>query len=287
MHTETCPMCGQTLLDEQAAKRVHAYEKRVEARLVKDLKRRVRDEMETAHGQERLALQHQVDDLKRKVDAKSSRALGEEQQDALVSRLQKAFPDDEIVLVGNNGTGDIVQTVRGSGREVGRILHECKNTKQWQNAWVAKIHEDGEVRRVTHLVIVSRRLPRGVQGYCERGGVLICQPDYALALTHVLRMWMIAAHTEDGAAAPDERALWSYLDGDEFQGRLDALRQAASDEDAALVAEERAHKRWWDDRARRAGRLRNTVTSIEQDIEYIASGSPKGESAQPETRLPR
>jgi hypothetical protein len=273
MHTDTCPMCGQALLDEQAARRVRTYEKRVEARLTKELEPRVRDEMQTKHGQERLALQHQVDDLKRKLEAKSSRALGEEQQDALLSRLQRAFPGDEIVLIGDNGTGDILQTVCDGGREVGRILHESKNTKQWQNTWIAKIREDGEVRRATHLVIVSRRLPRGVTGHCERDGVLVCQPDYAVGLTHVLRMWMIASYVEDGDTAPDEHLLWDYLGGDEFQARLDALRNATSEEDAALVAEERAHKRWWDDRARRAGTVRSTVASIVGDIKDIADGS--------------
>lgn len=181
------------------------------------------------------------------------------------------------MLVGDNGTGDILQTVRDAGREAGRILHESKNTKQWQNPWVAKIRADGEVRRATHLVIVSRRLPRGAHGYCERDGVLVCEPEYALALTHVLRMWMIASYVEDGDTAPDEQALWDYLGGGEFHARLDALRQATSEEDSALVAEERAHKRWWDDRARRAGTVRNAVARIVGDIKEIADRSPNHE----------
>lgn len=150
-----------------------------------------------------------------------------------------------------------------------------------------KIREDGAVRRATHLVIVSRRLPRGAQGYCECGGVLVCQPDYALALTHVLRMWMIATYVEDGNVAPDEQALWDYLDGDEFHAHLVALRSATREEDAALVAEERAHKRWWDDRARRAGTVRNTVTSVERDIKDIADGSQEDEPVQNEIGVVR
>jgi hypothetical protein len=278
----TCPMCGQPLTDEHAGERVAGYETRVEARLLRRLMPRAIAEAEAKFVARLAQATHEADDLRRKLEAKSARSLGEEQQDALLARLEKAFPDDQLVLVANNGTGDILQTVRSRGREVGRILHESKNTKQWSNGWVAKVKQDGATRHASHLVIESRRLPRGARGYCERDGVLICQPDYAEALTHVLRMWMIATCVEDGAV-PDEGRLWAYLDGNEFRGHLETLRKATGEESDALVAEERAHKRWWDARAVRAGTIRNAVVGIEGDIQEIVDAS---QERAPRTKPP-
>jgi hypothetical protein len=274
-----CPMCGQPLVDERAAEHVAEYEKRAEVRLRKKLTARAMAAAEEKYAGRLAQATQEADDLRRKLEGKSARSLGEEQQVALLARLAKAFPDDDLAPIADNGAGDIMQTVRSRGREVGSILHECKNTKQWLNAWIAKIKHDGETRRATHLVISSRRLPRGAQGYCERDGVLICQPEYVEALTHVLRMWMIATYVE-GGDAPDERKLWAYLDGDEFRERLDALRGATDEENDALVAEERAHKRWWDARAGRAGTIRNAVAGIEGDIQEIVE-APRERTPRP------
>ena len=92
-----------------------------------------------------------------------------------------------------------------------------------------KIKQDGKLRRARHLIIETRTLRRGGRGHCERDGVLVCQPDYAEALTYVLRKWMIAAYREDGPE-PDEDALWEYLDGENFRERRNALRKVAKDE---------------------------------------------------------
>lgn len=279
-----CPMCGQPLQDEHAVQRVADYERDTEARLLKRLTPRAMAAAEGKFGERLAQATREADDLRRKLEAKSARALGEEQQDALLVRLERAFPDDDFAVVGDNGTGDIVQTVRSADHEIGRILHECKNTKQWQSAWVTKIQQDGELRRASHLIIESRRLPRGARGYCERDGVLICQPDYAEALTHVLRAWMIAAYVPEGPV-PDEHLLWEYVDGHEFRAHLDALRQSTGDENDALLAEERAHKRWWDARANRTGRIRSTVSAIEGDIREIAGSAHEDERLYLEPRV--
>jgi hypothetical protein len=281
-------MCGQPLIDGEALERVADYEKQTTARLRKELLPQAMAAAQGKYGQRLAQATHEADDLRRKLEAKSARALGEEQQDELIQRLERAFPDDHFTLVGDNGAGDILQTVRANGREVGRILHECKNTRQWQTAWIAKIKHDGKLRRATHPIIVSRKLPRGARGFCESDGVLVCQPDFAQALTHVLRLWMIATYSEDGPP-PDEDELWTYLQSDEFRGRLEALRCVTADESDALLAEERAHERWWKARTSRAAVVAGAVSAIEADLRELAE-SPSDDSLDedlfPEARRP-
>ena len=273
----TCPMCGQPLVDKQAAAHVADYEKRTEARLLGELAPQAIAVAEGKYGGRLAEAIREADDLRRKLEAKSARSRGKEQEDALIARLARAFPEDDLAPIADHGAGDILQIVHSKGQEVGRILHESKNTKAWLNAWVPKIKQDGELRRATRLVIESRCLPRGARGYCERDGVMVCEPDYAEALTHVLRMWMISTHVEDDQK-PDEQKLWEYLSGEEFRARLDLLRKATNQEDEALLAEERSHKRWWDARAERVGTIRNAVAGIEGDIREISDAPHKGSS---------
>jgi hypothetical protein len=280
-----CPMCGQPLADQHSIERVADYEKRTEAQLRKKLEPRAMAAAEGKYGKRLAQATQEAEDLRRKLEAKSARVLGEEQQDELFQRLRRAFPEDHLELVGDNGTGDVLQTVYAERREVGRILHECKNTRQWQGAWVERIRRDGKLRRATHLIIESRKLPSGVRGFCQVNGVLVCQPDYALALTHVLRLWMISACAQDGVAV-DENELWEYLRGEKFGERLGALRRATKVESAALLAEERAHHRWWDARASRARTVGGAVAGIEGDLQDLSAQSDPKAGAHGPTSPP-
>src|SRR5262249_60953815 len=134
--------------------------------------------------------------------------------------------------------------------------------------------------RAAHLIIESRKLPRGVRGFCEVDGVLVCQPDYALALTHVLRLWMVSICAEGGVAV-DENELWEYLRGEKFRDRLGALRRATKEESAALLAEERAHHRWWDGRASRARTIDGAVAGIDGDLQEPSARSDPDAGAGP------
>jgi len=119
-------MCGQPLADERSADQVVQYEKRLEGRLRKQLMPQAMAAAEDKYAERLSQATHQTDDLRRKLDARSARELGVEQQDALLALLQKAFPEDDLVLVGDNGTGDLAQTVRSGSHDIGRILHESK-----------------------------------------------------------------------------------------------------------------------------------------------------------------
>jgi hypothetical protein len=74
---------------------------------------------------------------------------------------------------------------------------------------------------------------------------------------------------------PEEQRLWDYLDGDEFRGRLTTMTKALRQDDDALLAEERAHKRWWDARAERIGTTRAAIHGIEDNIDQIAVRPPR------------
>ena len=192
----------------------------------------------------------QIDELRRKVDSGSSIAAGEVQELQLEAMLHAAFPNDRIVPVekGCRG-GDILQeVVTASGRAVGKIVWESKNTKLWSPEWLTKVKRDMRSANATISVIATATLPKGVELFERIDDVFVVHPRCALPLAQILRQVLIdiamaraSNNTEDGIA---ERLL-SYLSGVQFRNRVLAIVEASIALQGDLDADKRATARRW------------------------------------------
>jgi hypothetical protein len=129
---------ARTLADERAKLVTETQERAAEQHRLKDA------EKERQLGD----MRRQIEDLKRKADQGSQQRQGEAGEGELDTLLRAAFPMDEINGIGQGVRGaDIHQiVVDARGAKAGAILWECKNAKQWSDAWIAKLKTDPSTR---------------------------------------------------------------------------------------------------------------------------------------------
>jgi hypothetical protein len=103
----------------------------------------------------------QIDDLRRKAEQGSQQIQGEALELELEALLRARFPRDliEPVPKGECG-GDVLHRVLGhAGQTCGTIIWESKRTKNWNEAWFAKMRDDQRVAKADIALIVSSVLP--------------------------------------------------------------------------------------------------------------------------------
>jgi hypothetical protein len=227
------------------------------------------------------SMQRQIEELKRKAEQGSQQLQGEAQEIALESLLRARFPHDTIEPVGKGEFGgDVIQRVVSPyGQLAGTILWESKRTKNWSDAWLAKLREDQRAAKADMALIVSTALPKGITSFDLIEGIWVvdvkCAVPVAMALRHSLLELALARKSVEGQQSKMEM-VYEYLTGPRFRQRVEAIveRFQSLEED---LAKERTWmtKQWAKREALIRGVTDNTV-GLYGDLQGIA-GSALGE----------
>jgi hypothetical protein len=120
-------------------------------------------------------MRRQIEDLKRKADQGSQQLQGEAGEDELETMLRAAFPLDDIAAVAQGIRGaDLHQTVLDPrGARAGAILWECKNARNWSDAWIAKLKDDQRTLHADVAILVTANLPKGCTRFTNIDGVVV------------------------------------------------------------------------------------------------------------------
>lgn len=154
----------QAALEQQVATKVAAEREKIATEEAKqDAESSLK--LKVTEKEEQIAsMQRQIEELKRKAEQGSQQLQGEAQEIELEGLLRARFPQDNIepVAKGEFG-GDVIQRVVGPyGQLAGTILWESKRTKNWSEAWLAKLREDQRAAKADTAVIISTALPKGL-----------------------------------------------------------------------------------------------------------------------------
>src|SRR5664279_1691618 len=138
------------------------------------------------------------------------------------------FPRDliEPVPKGECG-GDVLHRVLGhAGQTCGTIIWESKRTKNWNEAWFAKMRDDQRVAKADIALIVSSVLPKGVEAFDLIDNVWVTEPRFAVPLAIALRQLLIdvagSRLAREGQKTKME-LVYQYLTGPQFRHRIDAI----------------------------------------------------------------
>jgi len=224
------------------------------------------------------AMQKQIEDLKRRAEQGSQQLQGEVQELELENLLRSKFPFDAIEPVpkGEYG-GDVLHRVVGAGgQHGGSILWEFKRTKNWSDAWLAKLRDDQRSAKAEIAVIVSQVLPKGVETFEMVEGVWVTHPRAALPVAMILRQSLLelalARQVSEGQQTKTEM-VYQYLTGPRFRQRVEAIVEAFSTMQEDLDKERKAIMKQWAKREEQIMRVMGATVGMYGDLQGIAGKS--------------
>jgi hypothetical protein len=236
------------------------------------------------------SLRETIEDLKRKSEQGSQQLQGEVFEIALEESLRRQFPYDDITPVpkGVHG-GDVLQTIRdGQGPGAGLILWEMKRTRNWNEAWLAKLRDDQRAAKAQLAILVSVELPKGVTTFRLQEGIWITSPACALSLAQALRAGLteIAAVKRSLEGRQDKMALlYNYLSGPEYRHRVEGIVEAFKTLREELEAEKRATQRAWAKREKQLERALLQTSGMYGDLQGIIGSQLAGIASLEHPRL--
>jgi len=271
----------QRELDDEKRELDLTIEKRVQASVEEvrsKAKKEVEDELKlkVSEKEEQIAsMQRRIEELKQKAEQGSQQLQGEVMELELENTLRTKFPFDSIepVAKGEFG-GDVIQrVVSPSGLVCGSILWESKRTKNWSDAWLAKLRGDQRAANAEICLLVSQALPKDVESFEQIDGVWIVGPKYALPLVVVLRQSLIEVAnsklTQEGQQTKTE-LVYEYLTGPRFRHRIEAIVEKFSDMQDDLNREKKAMTRLWAKRDAQIHGVIESTVGMYGDLQGIA-----------------
>jgi hypothetical protein len=218
------------------------------------------------------------EELNRKLQQGSQQTQGEVLEIDLQASLTSTFPVDKVEEVpkGVSG-GDILQHVLStSGIECGIIIWETKRTKNWSDAWIAKLKDDRRKARADIAVIVSEVLPKDCNHFKEIDGVWVCHPRCAVNLAAALRLLMVqVTQAKNSAIGKSEKmeVLYRYLSGPEFGQRIEAIVDAFKVMQEDLQEEKRVTERRWGKREKQIQSVISNTAGMYGDLQGLIGSS--------------
>ena len=251
-------------------------------RIVADAQERLAEQhrLKDAERERQLAdMRRQIEDLKRKAEQGSQQMQGEAGEEELEAALRAAFPYDEITPETQGVRGaDIHQLVFDArGLKGGAILWECKNAKNWSEAWIAKLKDDQRTLRADVAVLVTASLPRGCTRFTIIDGVLVTDFTCAAPLASVLRANLLQlAQSRTASVSKDQKLelLYRYLSGIEFRQRVEAIVESFERMREDLEQERRAAERQWAKRAKQIEAVTFNISGMYGDLQGLVPSLP-------------
>ena len=251
-------------------------------RIVDETQARLADEhrLKDAEKERQLAdMRRQIEDLRRKAEQGSQQLQGDAGEGELEAVLREVCRADDIEPVSQGVRGaDLHHVVLDSrGVRVGAILWECKNTRHWSEAWIAKLKTDQRSVRADVAILVSACLPKGVTRFAYVDGVLVTDFASAAGLAAIVRAQLIAlAQARSAAMHKEERLelLHRYLTGNDFRHRVEAVVEAFAAMRQDLDQERRAAERQWARRARQLDAVTLNVAGMYGDLQGLLPALP-------------
>lgn len=255
--------------EEKQSEAMAAEKKRVADEVAAQYEKRLKDQEEQSR-----ILKKSLEEANRQAIQGSQQIQGESLEHELGRRLREAFPNDRIDDVPTGALGaDLIQTVRdGMGRDVGIVLWESKNTKQFSPKWIEKLRDDRVLAKADLCVIVSSALPDGIDKFGQTGGMWVSELPYAVALAHALRNQLLAlSEARASMEGRDEKMalLYDYLASQEFRSKITNVVEAFETMRADLDTEKRSMQRIWAKREKELERVINNTTLIYGDMQGI------------------
>jgi len=167
----------------------------------------------------------------------------------LLAKLKDLFPEDKFEHPGKGG--DIVQTVIEQGKEVGKIVYECKKVKTFSKSHVEQAKEARRVRQADFAVLVTNAFPSKKQYYFVENDVFVISPVSLEPITYTLRdslVKMALLKMSNEAKQKAVQRVYDYLSSNDYNNKMNDVANQLMDLGKDLKAEMASHRRTWEKR---------------------------------------
>lgn len=216
-----------------------------------------------------------ADEMRRKAEQGSMQLQGEVQELALEEMLRTTFPFDMINEVGKGVKGaDCIQTVRNNfGQECGKIIYESKRTTAFANDWIEKLKTDMRNLGADVAVIVTRAMPKDMDGFGFKDGVWICKFEELKGIAAMLRdgiMRVYTASKNNENKGDKMHLLYDYLTSNEFAEQWKAMREGFMSMRLSIQKERDSMEKLWKAREKQLEKVLLNAAHIRGSIEGIS-----------------
>lgn len=186
------------------------------------------------------------------------------------NQLKEKFPRDEIKPTGQKG--DVIQTVQEEKRKVGKIIYECKKTKEFENKFIEQIRRDKARVIADYGVIVTWATREGKQNFWVEEDIIVVHPYAVLDVATFLRETLMKMYTLKLSKAEFEtkgKAILEFMQSEEFRTRIQNSIAKSREAYEVLKKEIKTHFNAWNKRFKIYESIHRNTNIIQSTIQYV------------------
>jgi hypothetical protein len=168
------------------------------------------------------------------------------EESKLLAKLKGLFPHDKFEHPGKGG--DIIQFVIEQGKEIGRIVYECKKVKSFNKNHVEQAKEARRSRQADYAILVTNAFPSKKQYYFVDKTVFVISPVSLEPIIYTLRESLVRMALLKMTNEAKEKAVqrvYDYLSSSDYNNRMNEVAGTLMDLGKELKVELASHKKTW------------------------------------------
>jgi len=162
------------------------------------------------------------------------------EESKLLTKLKELFPKDKFEHPGKGG--DIIQFVVEQGKEIGRIVYECKKVKSFNKNHIEQAKEARRLREADFAILVTNAFPSKKQYYFVEKTVFVISPVSLEPITYTLRESLVKIallKVTNEAKQKAVQQVYDYLSSSEYNNKMNDVANQLIDLAKDLKVEKR------------------------------------------------
>ena len=168
------------------------------------------------------------------------------EEKVLLQKLKELFKTDKFDHTGKGG--DIIQTVIERGREIGKIVYECKKVADYKKEYIDQTRKARQERSADFAVLVTNKFPKKAQGYFVEKQVFVISPVSVELISQTLRGSLVQLSLLKGDPALKNVAIqkiYSFLSSNDYSNRINDFVGQIVELRKDLESEVNSHAKIW------------------------------------------
>ena len=192
------------------------------------------------------------------------------EESKLLAKLKELFPYDKFEHPGKGG--DIIQYIIEQGKEIGKIVYECKKVKSFSKHHVEQAKEARRQREADYAILVTNAFPSKKQHYFVEKTVFVISPVSLEPITYTLReslVKMALLKLSNEAKQKAVQRVYDYLSSSEYNNKMNDVANQLIDLAKDLKVEIKSHRDRWFKRYKVYAKLYGDVTGIDSQLKAL------------------